>query len=72
MRRVVSVLGQLIASHRPDVVVIACNTASTAVLPPLRAQWPAIDFVGTVPAIKPAAGRVADEAHQRARDSRHV
>ena len=55
VRRVVSVLGQLIASHRPDVVVIACNTASTAVLPPLRAQWPAIDFVGTVPAIKPAA-----------------
>ena len=53
--RVVSVLEQLIASHRPDVVVIACNTASTAVLPPLRARWPAIDFVGTVPAIKPAA-----------------
>ena len=53
--RVVSVLEQLIATHRPDVVVVACNTASTAVLPPLRARWPTIDFVGTVPAIKPAA-----------------
>ncbi len=53
--RVVSVLAHLIARYRPDVVVIACNTASTAVLPPLRARWPAIDFVGTVPAIKPAA-----------------
>ena len=53
--RVVSVLEQLIARYRPDVVVIACNTASTAVLPPLRARWPTIDFVGTVPAIKPAA-----------------
>ncbi len=53
--RVVAVLEPLIASQRPDVVVIACNTASTAVLPPLRARWPFIDFVGTVPAIKPAA-----------------
>ena len=55
VRRVVSVLERLIADYRPDVVVVACNTASTAVLPPLRARWPAIDFVGTVPAIKPAA-----------------
>ena len=53
--RVLAVLEQLIATHRPDVVVVACNTASTAVLPPLRARWPTIDFVGTVPAIKPAA-----------------
>ncbi len=31
------VVGDLIAAHRPDLVVIACNTASTLVLPPLRA-----------------------------------
>ena len=34
-------------------MVIACNTASTIVLPHLRARY-AVPFVGTVPAIKPA------------------
>ena len=53
--RVLAVMDRLIATHRPDVVVIACNTASVSVLPPLRARWPALAFVGTVPAIKPAA-----------------
>ena len=46
-------MGELIAAHRPDLVVIACNTASTLVLPQLRARF-AVPFVGTVPAIKPA------------------
>jgi glutamate racemase len=36
--------------------VIACNTASTLVLPALRTRF-GIPFVGTVPAIKPAAER---------------
>jgi glutamate racemase len=53
--RVLDVMQGLIGRHRPDVVVIACNTASTLVLPPLRARWPNMPFVGTVPAIKPAA-----------------
>ncbi len=53
--RVADVVGGLIARVAPDVVVIACNTASTAVLGPLRARWPEVAFVGTVPAIKPAA-----------------
>lgn len=53
--RVVRVLGALIDAEAPDVVVIACNTASTVVLAPLRARWPGVAFVGTVPAIKPAA-----------------
>jgi len=43
----------LIAEHAPDLVVIACNTASTLVLPELRRHF-AVPFVGTVPAIKPA------------------
>jgi glutamate racemase len=51
--RVVSVIGSLIERHAPDLVVIACNTASTLVLPQLRAAF-SIPFVGTVPAIKPA------------------
>jgi glutamate racemase len=53
--RVVSVMERLIAEARPDAVVIACNTASTLVLGPLRARWPGVPFVGTVPAVKPAA-----------------
>ena len=51
--RVVALMGELIETHRPDLVVIACNTASTIVLPDLRKQF-SLPFVGTVPAIKPA------------------
>jgi glutamate racemase len=51
--RVVAVMEQLIAAHHPDLVVVACNTASTLVLPALRARF-SVPFVGTVPAIKPA------------------
>ncbi|ABD87168.1 glutamate racemase [Rhodopseudomonas palustris] len=51
--RVVPLIGELIAAHRPDLVVIACNTASTLVLSHLRAAYK-VPFVGTVPAIKPA------------------
>jgi glutamate racemase len=54
IRRVVDVIGAAIARHRPDIVVIACNTASTICLPALRAAF-AVPFVGTVPAVKPAA-----------------
>jgi glutamate racemase len=51
--RVVPLMADLIAVHAPDLVVIACNTASTLVLSHLRARF-AVPFVGTVPAIKPA------------------
>ena len=51
--RVVALIGELIDEHRPDIIVIACNTASTLVLPRLRARY-GVPFVGTVPAIKPA------------------
>lgn len=52
--RVPAVMERLIAIHEPDLVVVACNTASTLVLPHLRERF-SIPFVGTVPAIKPAA-----------------
>ncbi len=55
--RVVDVVGGLIARTAPDAVVIACNTASTLCLPALRAVFPDRPFVGTVPAIKPAAAQ---------------
>ena len=51
--RVVPLIGELIAAHKPDLVVIACNTASTLVMSHLREQY-TVPFVGTVPAIKPA------------------
>ena len=52
--RVSALLGRLIERFRPRLAVIACNTASTIALAHVRA---ALDtpFVGTVPAIKPAA-----------------
>ena len=53
---VLAVMGGLVARFSPAAVVIACNTASTLVLPPLRARF-SVPFVGTVPAIKPAAER---------------
>lgn len=51
--RIVALLDQAIAIHKPDLVVIACNTASTIALPELRKNF-TVPFVGTVPAIKPA------------------
>jgi glutamate racemase len=36
-------------------VVLACNTATLAALSPLRQRFPALYFVGTVPAVKPAS-----------------
>jgi len=54
--RVVPLMGELIAAHHPDLVVIACNTASTLVLSQLRAAY-SVPFVGTVPAIKPACAQ---------------
>ncbi len=53
--RVNTVMSRLIAETKPAIVIIACNTASTLVLPHLREKWPDLPFVGTVPAIKPAA-----------------
>jgi glutamate racemase len=44
------------AEHRPDALIVACNTASVHALAALRARLePAIPVIGTVPAIKPAA-----------------
>jgi glutamate racemase len=52
--RVLAVMERLVAQHAPDLVVIGCNTASTLVLPHLRRRFD-LPFIGTVPAIKPAA-----------------
>ena len=54
--RIIDVVGEAIAAHAPDLVVVACNTASTLALSELRARF-AVPFVGTVPAIKPACAQ---------------
>jgi glutamate racemase len=44
------------ARYGPDVLVVACNTASVHALPALRERFePGLPVVGTVPAVKPAA-----------------
>ncbi len=43
------------AAHRPDALIVGCNTASVHALPALRARFePGLPVIGTVPAIKPA------------------
>ncbi|SFG90888.1 glutamate racemase [Methylobacterium gossipiicola] len=54
IERVLTVMERLLALHAPDLVVVACNTASTLVLPALRQRF-VTPFVGVVPPIKPAA-----------------
>jgi glutamate racemase len=54
--RILHVIGKAIAEHKPDLVVVACNTASTLALTELRARYQ-VPFVGTVPAIKPACAQ---------------
>jgi len=54
LARVQKIFDHLIPREKPDIAIIACNTASTLVLPMLRERF-SIPFVGTVPAIKPAA-----------------
>jgi glutamate racemase len=54
--RIADVIGAAIEAHAPDLIVIACNTASVIALAELRARF-AVPFVGTVPAIKPACAQ---------------
>lgn len=56
VERILFVMGRLIDRAEPDIVVIACNTASTIALAQLRERF-RVPFVGTVPAIKPAAAQ---------------
>lgn len=47
--------GAAVAAWSPGAVVVACNTISVTALDALRAQFPGVPVVGTVPAIKLAA-----------------
>lgn len=52
---IVPILGEL-ASLGCKIIVIACNTVSTTLLPELRQLFPDIELVGVEPMVKPAAG----------------
>ncbi|MGC6406052.1 glutamate racemase [Bisgaard Taxon 45] len=54
IQRVLKICQKIDRTFPLNLIVIACNTASTVVLPALRAHF-SIPIVGTVPAIKPAA-----------------
>jgi len=51
----ISLTEKLLEKANLKLAVIACNTASISALAPLRQKFPQFPFVGTVPAIKPAA-----------------
>ncbi|EFL90008.1 glutamate racemase [Ahrensia sp. R2A130] len=54
VERMMEVFEDLVTRFEPSMIIVACNTASTIILPHLRSRF---DFpvVGTVPAIKLAA-----------------
>jgi glutamate racemase len=54
IERLVELIIDVVARTQPQLLVIACNSASTIALPDLR-QRLSIPVVGVVPAIKPAA-----------------
>ena len=58
VKRLMDVFEDLVERYDPSMIIVACNTASTIILPHLRERF---DFpiVGTVPAIKPAAEKTA-------------
>lgn len=55
--RIVALFGDLLARFDPEAVIVACNTAFTLAGADLRLAFPEMRFIGTVPAIKPAAER---------------
>lgn len=55
--RILSLFTKLLSQYEPEICIIACNTAFTLAGADLRTAFPQMTFVGTVPAIKPAAER---------------
>ena len=57
LSHMLKLFGNLIDKWSPELIIIACNTASTLAIHALRERFPDQKFVGTVPAVKPAAER---------------
>ena len=52
--RLLKLTARVVALYQPDIIILACNTASVTALDHLRKQF-SMPFVGVVPAVKPAA-----------------
>jgi glutamate racemase len=50
----IDLTARILKHFSPALIVLACNTASVSALAELRQRFPGTDFVGTVPAVKPA------------------
>jgi glutamate racemase len=55
IRNFSKVITKFLLKEDAKIIVIACNTASTAALKYLREQFPKVSLVGMEPAVKPAA-----------------
>lgn len=53
LRRILQFLKKAVALSQPDLLIVACNTATTLALNALREEF-SLPIVGVVPAIKPA------------------
>lgn len=53
--RITSRIVKYLIGRRVKMIVVACNTATCYALEFLRKKYPSVTFIGTVPAIKPAA-----------------
>ncbi|CAI3936777.1 MULTISPECIES: glutamate racemase [Commensalibacter] len=62
IQRIITLIGKAIDKLEPDLVIIACNTASTIALQALREHYPNTEFVGCVPPIRWAA-RISQTKH---------
>jgi len=51
----ISLMNKILIKTEPKITVLACNTATITSLSSLRQNFPQMPFVGTVPAVKPAA-----------------
>jgi glutamate racemase len=56
--RIVDLFERCVEAYTPELAIVACNTASTLIMPALRARFD-IPIVGTIPPIKPAANQTA-------------
>lgn len=56
VERMIALFADFLSRYEPQLAIVACNTASTLIMPALRERF-SIPFVGTVPPIKPAAER---------------
>jgi len=56
-QRILTLFARLLEEYDPEAVIVACSTAFTLAGAALRQAFPDRRFIGTVPAIKPAAER---------------